>query len=127
MPRMVVILLWQHLGMGKPRIKGSKEIQQVSSLMSQHSATAEQIGKVDTRLFVITYSDKQEHSLNSLQYIKVMEMVSISGPSKASPNKKNSTLSQYTGALALSQYRLQKLSNNNLVGVGNLKDHYLHQ
>ena len=32
------------------RIKESKEMQQISSLMSEHSATAEQIGKAGTRL-----------------------------------------------------------------------------
>ena len=32
------------------RIKESKEIQQIYSLMSEHSATAEQIGKAGTRL-----------------------------------------------------------------------------
>ena len=30
-------------------IKESKEVQQISSLMSEHSATAEQIGKAGTR------------------------------------------------------------------------------
>ena len=49
--------------------------------MSEHSATAEQIGKAGTRLFVITYGGKREDSLNSLWYIKFMEMVSSSRPS----------------------------------------------
>ena len=31
--------------------------------MSEHSATAEQIGKAGTKLFVITYGGKQEDSL----------------------------------------------------------------
>ena len=36
--------------------------------MSEHSATAEQIGKAGTRLFVIAYVGKQEDCLNSLRY-----------------------------------------------------------
>ena len=85
------------------RIKESKEVQQISSLMSEHSATAEQIGKAGTRLFIITYSGKQEDSLDSLQYIKFMEMVSASKASldyqKLPPHRKSSTLSQSTSSL----------------------------
>ena len=43
--------------------------------MSEHSATAEQIGKAGTRLYVITYGGRQEDLLNGLRYIKFMEMV----------------------------------------------------
>ena len=74
------------------RIKESKELQQISSLMSEHSATIEQIGKVGTRLFVITYGGKQKDSLNNLRYIKFMEMVSSSkaslDPQKLPPTER---------------------------------------
>ena len=68
--------------------------------MSEYSATAEQIGKAGTRLFVITYGGKQEDSLNSLWY---MEMVSSSkaslDPQKLPPYRKSSTLLQSTSSL----------------------------
>ena len=60
--------------------------------MSEYSATTEQIGKAGTRLFVITYGGKQEGSLNSLWYIKFMEMVSSSkaslDPQKLPPTER---------------------------------------
>ena len=60
--------------------------------MSEHSATAEQIGKAGTRLFVITYGGKKKDSLNSLRYIKFMEMVSSSksplDPQKLPPTER---------------------------------------
>ena len=60
--------------------------------MSEHSATVEQIGKVGTKLFVITYGGKQEDSLNSVQYIKFMVMVSSSkaslDPQKLPPTER---------------------------------------
>ena len=41
--------------------------------MSEHSATAEQIGKAGMRFFVMAYIGKQEDPLNSLRYIKFMK------------------------------------------------------
>ena len=82
------------------KIKESKEIQQISLLISELSATVEQIGEAGTRLFAITYGGKQDDSLNNLRYTKFMEMVS---PSKAfwtlksSFYRKSSTLSQSKG------------------------------
>ena len=65
MPGVVVILPQQHLGIGKPaclkRIKEAKKkySKYIQSLMSEYSATAEQIGKAGTRLFFILYGGKQ--------------------------------------------------------------------
>ena len=58
------------------KIKESGELQQISSLMYDPDATAEQIGKAGNRLSIILYGDKQEDSLNRLRYAKFMEMVS---------------------------------------------------
>ena len=58
------------------KIKESGELQQISSLMYDPDATAEQIGKAGNRLFIILYGGKQEDSLNRLRYAKFMEMVS---------------------------------------------------
>lgn len=55
------------------RIKDSKEIQQISSLINEHNVTVEQIDKAGTRLYVIMYSGRQDDSLNSLRYIKFMK------------------------------------------------------
>ena len=58
------------------RINESKEIQQISSLLSEHNATEEQIGKAGIKLFVPMYGGKLAESLNSLRCIKFMEMIS---------------------------------------------------
>ena len=64
----------------------------ISSLIIEHSATAEQIGKAGTILYVITYGGRQEDSLNTLRYIKFMEMVSSSkaslDPQKLPPTER---------------------------------------
>ena len=64
----------QHLDMGKPAFEKNlkKYSIYVSSLNSKRSATAEQIGKAGIRLYVITYGGRQEDSLNSLRYIKLI-------------------------------------------------------
>ena len=69
-----------------------------------HSATAEQIGKAGTRLYVIKYGGRQEDSLNSLRYIKFMEMV------KASPYRKSSTFHSLRVHLQVIIWK--ELSNN---------------
>ena len=98
------------------RIKECKEIQQISSLMSEYSATAEQISKAGTRLFVITYGGKQEDSLNSLRYIKFMEMVSSSkaslDPQKLSPTERAAHFHSLRVHLQVIIWK--KLSNNSL-------------
>ena len=114
------------------RIKESKEIQQISSLMSEHSATAEQIDKAGTRLYVTTYGGRQEDSLNGLRYIKFMEMVSSSkaslDPQKLPPTER---AAHYHSLRVHLQVIIWKELSNNILDpkkwVGNLKDQYLHQ
>ena len=98
------------------RIEESKEIQQLSSLISEHSATAEQTGEAGRRLFVITYGGKQEDSLNNLRYTKFMEMVSSSkaslDPQTLSPTER---AAHYHSLRVHLQVMIWKeLSNNNL-------------
>ena len=57
------------------RLKQSEEVQIISQLMMDPAATAEQIGEVGVRLFVIVYGGKKADSLNTLRYVKYMEMV----------------------------------------------------
>ena len=84
--------------------------------MSEHSATAEQISKAGTRLFVITYGGKQEDSLNSLRYIKFMEMVSSSkaslDPQKLPPTER--AAHYHSLRVHLQVIIWKKLSNNRL-------------
>ena len=98
------------------RFKESKELQQISSLMSENTTTAEQIGKAGMRLFVITYGGKQEDSLNSLRYIKFMEMVSSSktsvDPQKLPPTER--AAHYHSLRVHLQVLIWKKLSNNDL-------------
>ena len=98
------------------RIEESKEIQQLSSLISEHSATAEQTGEAGRRLFVITYGGKQEDSLNNLRYTKFMEMVSSSkaslDPQKLPPTERAAHYHSLRVHLQVMIWK--KLSNNNL-------------
>ena len=58
------------------KIKESNDIQEISLLISQYDATAEQVSNAGIRLFVITYGGKPEESLNNLRYLKFMKMIS---------------------------------------------------
>ena len=57
------------------KIKQSKDVQAIAELMMNHNATVEQVGKAGARLFVIAFGGKQSDSLNTLRYVKYMEMV----------------------------------------------------
>ena len=73
------------------KIKASEEVQQISLLMGDPCLTAEEIGKAGVRLFVILFGGKQEDSLNFLQYVKFMEMVSSNeaiDPQKLPPRER---------------------------------------
>ena len=89
-------------GHGKTRL-----LKRISSLKSEHSATAEQIGKAGTRLYVLTYGGRQEDSLNSLRYINLWKWYHQVRHLRT-PYRKSSTLSQFTGSLT--SYNL--VSNN---------------
>ncbi len=58
------------------KIQVSKEVQQISVLMSDPHMTAEEIGKASIRLFVILFGGKPNDSLNVLRCAKFMDMVS---------------------------------------------------
>ena len=111
------------------RIKESKEIQQISSLMSEHSATAEQIGKAGTRLYVITYGGRQEDSLNGLRYMKFMEMVRYR--SNATSHSLDYTLlvarSKSTFAISSRQTRDSKITLHLVYSKTFIKQGYLTQ
>ena len=57
------------------KIKQSNDVQAIAELMMNHNATVEQVGKAGAWLFVIVFGGKQSDSLNTLRYIKYMEMV----------------------------------------------------
>ena len=98
--------------MGKPAFEKNlkKYSIYVSSLNSKRSATAEQIGKAGTRLYVITYGGRQEDSLNSLHYIKFMEMVSSSKASPDPPTER--TVHYHSLRVQLQVIFWKELSNN---------------
>ena len=82
-------------GMGKTNlvktIQSSEEVQQISVLIGNHHMTEEEIGKAGTRLFVILFGGKQEDSLNFLQYVKYLELVTTSkaiDPQKLPPTER---------------------------------------
>ena len=58
------------------KIKGSQEMQRISLLISDLNATQEEIGCAGIQLFIHLYGGKQTDSLNTLRYVKFMEMVS---------------------------------------------------
>ena len=68
------------------KLKESEVLQDISLLMSDPHATAEQIGKAGIQVFIAMYSGKQRDSLNGLRYAKFMEMVT-SGKTSLDPQK----------------------------------------
>lgn len=73
------------------KMKESKELQQISVLMSDPDVTAEQVAKAGIRLIVVMYGGKKQDSLNGLRYAKFMEMVSSSkslDPQKLPPTER---------------------------------------
>ena len=58
------------------KIKESNKLQQISYLMNNADASPEQIGKAGIQVFIIMCGGKQGDTLNTLRYIKFMEMVS---------------------------------------------------
>ena len=68
------------------KLKESEVLQDISLLMSDPHATAEQIGKAGIQVFIAMYSGKQRDSLNGLRHAKFMEMVT-SGKTSLDPQK----------------------------------------
>ena len=67
------------------KLKKSEELQEISTLMSNPEATAEQVGKAGIRLFVILYGGREDDSLNSLRFTKFMDMVSTNRSTSLHP------------------------------------------
>ena len=73
------------------KIQASEEVQQISPLMGDPCITAEVIGKAGVCLFIILFGGKQGDSLNFLQYVKLMEMISSNkaiDPKKLQPTER---------------------------------------
>ena len=74
------------------KLKDSEELKQISLLMSDPHATAEQIGKAGIQVFISMYGGKCRDSLNGLRYAKFMEMVASSrtsiDPQKLPPTER---------------------------------------
>ena len=58
------------------KLKESPDIQHISSLMIDSTASTEEIGVAGIRLFVHLYGAKQTDSLNNFRYMKLVEMTS---------------------------------------------------
>ena len=69
------------------KIKECNELQQISYVMSKDDVTAEQIGKAGIQVFAIMYGGKQGYTLNTLRYVKFMEMVSSGNITALDPQK----------------------------------------
>ena len=69
------------------KIKECNELQQISYVLSKDDATTEQIGKASIQVFAIMYGGKQGYTLNTLRYVKFMEMVSSGNITALDPQK----------------------------------------
>jgi len=73
------------------KIQVSEEVQQIAQLMGDSSMTPEEVGRAGIRLFTILFGGKDDDSLNSLRYVKFIEMVSASkvvDPQKLPPTER---------------------------------------
>ena len=85
----VVILRRQTFGQGKTailkKLKQSVEIQNFSIILNDIEATPDTVGTAGCQLFVLMYGGNRIESLNTLRYVKYMEMVASS--KKIEPQK----------------------------------------
>ena len=73
------------------KIQVSEEVQQIAHLMGDFSVTPEEVGRAGIHLFLILFGGKDGDSLNSLRYVKFLEMVSASkvvDPHKLPPTER---------------------------------------
>ena len=73
-------------------IQKSKKAQQLSAVFNKPLASQAEIGSAGINLFILLYGDKNEDSLQSLQYTMYMKMVASSSkikPSKLSPTERS--------------------------------------
>ncbi len=74
------------------KLKESEELKDISVLMSDPQATAEQIGEAGIRVLISMYGGKCRDSLTGLRYAKFMEMVASSrtslNPQKLPPTER---------------------------------------
>ena len=97
------------------KIKESPDIQQISSLMIDSSASTEDAGSAGIRLFVYLYGGKQTDSLNNFQYMKFIEMTSCG--KKVEPERLPTERTAFFHSLWVHQQAVVwvKLANNALV------------
>ncbi len=78
------------------KLKESEELKDISVLMSDPQATAEQIGEGGIRVLISMYGGKCRDSLTGLRYAKFMEMVASSrtslNPKKHPPTERESSV-----------------------------------
>ena len=89
------LLAWKTFGHGKAnllkKIQVSEEVQQIAHLMGDFSVTPEEVGRAGICLFLIHFGGKDGDSLNTLRYVKFLEMVSASkvvDPHKLPPTER---------------------------------------
>ena len=73
-------------------IQKSKKAQQLSAVFNKPLASQAEIGSAGINLFILLYGDKNEDSLQSLQYTMYMKMVASSSkikPSKLPPTEQS--------------------------------------
>ncbi len=84
-----MILRRQTFGQGKTailkKLKQSVEIQNISKILNGIEATPDTVGTAGCQLFVLMYGGNRIESLNTLRYVKYMEMVASS--KKIEPQK----------------------------------------
>ena len=91
----VILRMSATFGHGKAnllkKIQVSEEVQQIAHLMGDFSVTPEEVGRAGIRLFLILFGGKDGDSLNSVHYVKFLEMVSASkvvDPHKLPPTER---------------------------------------
>lgn len=98
------------------KITSSKDLRDLSLIVSNPDATAEEVGAAGIKTFILLYGGKPSDTLNNLRYSKYMQMVSTSKstiePQKLPPTERAAYYHALRVHLQITLWR--QLSNNSL-------------
>ena len=93
------------------KMRESAELQEISKIISNSNATAEEVGQAGIQAFIVLYGGKKNDSLNQLRYKRYMDTIASSksslDPQKLPPTER----------AALSQFK-SSLTSGTLEGIG---------
>ena len=98
------------------KITSSKDLRDLSLIVSNPEATAEEVGAAGIKIFILLYGGKASDTLNNLRYLKYMQMVSTSKitiePQKLPPTERAAYYHALRVHLQITIWR--QLSDNSL-------------